>query len=122
MRFTTVAVAASAMFAALVVPRQLAAQAVDGTGTTYALPRWIGSNTLGNSRISDKGGVVTVTGKNGTAGQIVGRAPTVLMVTGGSGADGLRPGTGGGIKLTSGKGGSLSLVRPLSAEQVPRFR
>ena len=42
MRFTTVAVAASAMFVALVEPRQLAAQAVDGTGTTYALPRWIG--------------------------------------------------------------------------------
>jgi len=112
MRFTKVAVVASATFAALIVPRQVAAQAVDGTGTTYALPRWIGSNTLGNSRISDKGGVVTVTGKIGTAETNGGTAPTVLMVTGGSGAGNVSSGfgtqgTGGGINVTSGKGGSL---------------
>ena len=68
MRFTKVAFAASAMFAALVVPRQLAAQAVDGSGTTNVVPRWIDTNTLGNSNISITGGVVTVTGKNGTGG------------------------------------------------------
>ena len=52
------AFAASAMFVAVVVPLQVTAQVVDGTGTTYVLPRWIDSNTLGNSHISDKGGVV----------------------------------------------------------------
>ena len=65
MRFTRVAFAASAMCAALVVPRQLEAQAVDGSGTIDVVPRWIDSNTLGNSNISDPGGVVTVTGNNG---------------------------------------------------------
>ena len=67
MRFTKVAFAASAMFAALVVPLQLAAQVVDGSGTTNVVPRWIDSNTLGNSNISDTGGVVAVTGTIGTA-------------------------------------------------------
>ena len=80
MRFTKLAFAASAMFAALVVPLQLAAQVVDGSGTTNVVPRWIDSNTLGNSNISVTGGVVTVTGKNGTTGTNGGTAPAALRV------------------------------------------
>ena len=120
MRFTKVAFAASAMFAALLVPRQLAAQVVDGSGTTNVIPRWIDTNTLGNSHISDIGGVVTVTGKNGTAGTNS-DAPAALMVTGGSGAG---RGAGGGIQLTSGRGARPSpLLRRtrLPADLVPRF-
>jgi hypothetical protein len=116
MRFTKLAFAGSAMFAALLVPLQLAAQAVDGSGTTNVVPRWIDTNTLGNSNISVPGGVVTVTGKNGTAGTNGGTAPTALRVTGGSGAgNGTGYGTqgaGGGIDLSSGNGAGLPLVAP----------
>jgi hypothetical protein len=97
MRFTTVAFAASAMFAALVVPLQLAAQGVDGTGTAYVVTRWIDSNTVANSHISDYNYVITVNG--------------ALMVTGKPGADSTVAGTpqaGGSNQLLSGRGGSIN--------------
>ena len=128
MRFTKVAFAASAMFAALVVPLQVAAQVVDGSGTTNVVPRWIDSNTLGNSNISDPGGVVAVTGTERDGWDKWWDAPTALRVTGGSGAGNGSSfgtqGTGGGIELTSGKGGNLACwsISSLSAEEVPRFR
>ena len=105
MRLTKVAFAASAMFAVLAVPLKVTAQVVDGSGTTNVVPRWVDSNTLGNSNISVPGGVVTVTGQNGTAATP--NAPTALRVTGGSGAAHLlgTEGAGGGIALTSGRGG-----------------
>jgi len=113
MRFTTVAFVASAVSAALVAA-PAAAQVVDGSGTTDVIPRWIDSNTLGNSNISVPGGVITVTGKNGTATTNGGTAPAALRVTGGSGASvGAAYGTlggGGGIDLSSGSGGSFSLL------------
>jgi hypothetical protein len=104
MRFTGVAFAVSGMFA-LALPLQLAAQVVDGSGTANVVPRWVDSNTLGNSNISVPGGVVTVTGQNGTAATP--NAPTALRVTGGTGALHLlgTQGGGGGIALTSGRGG-----------------
>jgi hypothetical protein len=112
MRFTKLAIAASAVFAGLVVPLQVTAQVVDGSGTTNVVPRWIDGNTLGNSNISDAGGVVAVTGQNGTAGTNSGTAPAALRVTGGSGAaNGYGPqGTGGGIQLTAGKGGNFGVA------------
>ncbi|HEY7129017.1 MAG TPA: tail fiber domain-containing protein [Nitrospira sp.] len=110
MRFTKPAFAVSAIFA-LVVPLRLAAQVVDGSGTTNVVPKWIDSNTLGNSNISVPGGVVTVTGKNGTAATNGGTAPAALRVTGGSAAGGTgfgHLGAGGDIQLLSGHGGSFS--------------
>lgn len=116
MKFRNVTFAASAMFAALAVPLQLAAQ-VDGSGTTDFVPRWTDSTTQGNSNISDIGGVVAVIGKNGTAASPVspaGNAPAALRVTGGLGGGTLllalatHGGTGGPIFLTSGKGGSTT--------------
>jgi hypothetical protein len=99
MRFTKVAFAVSGMFAALVVPVQVAAQVVDGSGTANVIPRWIDSNTVGNSNISIIDGVVTVIGKNG--------GPLALEVLGGLGTSGGISGAGGGIDLEGGPGGKL---------------
>jgi hypothetical protein len=94
----------------LVFPVQPAAQ-VAGTGTTNYVPRWTNSTTLGNSKISDTGGVVSVVGKNGTVGTNGGNAPDTLRVTGGFGVTNLAgfgvQGAGGLIRVMSGNGAPL---------------
>lgn len=94
----------------LVSPVQPAAQ-VAGTGTTNYVPRWTNSTTLGNSNISDTGGVVSVIGKNGTVGTNGGNAPDTLRVTGGFGVTNLAgfgvQGAGGLIRVMSGNGAPL---------------
>src|SRR5882724_9578558 len=113
---TLTCITAIMLFAALAVPVQLAAQ-VSGIGITNRIPIWTNSTTLGNSILLQTGGKVgigtttptatlTVIGANGaTSGT---SAPTVLQVTGGSGAVGflgINAGAGGPITLTAGPGG-----------------
>jgi endosialidase-like protein len=101
MRFTTVAVATSAMLA-LLVPLQLAAQVVDGSGTTNVVPLWIDSNTLGNSHISDTGGVITATSTNGA--QVVISGDGIMHGRRGFSGGGAMGGAGGSIQATGGSG------------------
>src|SRR3989442_2628639 len=83
-----------ALFAALRVPVQLAAQ-VAGSGTTNNIPIWTNSTTLGNSILFQTGGKVGigttspaaklhVVGQNGSAAQ---DAPMALQVSGGRGGN-----------------------------------
>ena len=126
MRFTTVAFAASAMCAALVVPRQLAAQVVDGSGTTNVVPLWIDGNTLGNSHISDNGGVIAATSTSGaqvvisgdvgmagrrgiSAGGAMGGAGASIQATGGSAVTCVIPASTRCAVYRGGKGGSISV-------------
>src|SRR5881275_1234266 len=110
MRFTKLAFAGSAMFAALVVPLQVTAQVVDGSGTTNVVPRWIDSNTLGNSHISDNGSVIAATSTSGAhvvisgdVGMAGGRGFSAGVGMGGAGAS---------ISATGGTG--VSCVIPAS--------
>jgi hypothetical protein len=93
--------------AGLVFPVLLAAQ-VAGSGTANFVPRWTTNTTVGNSNISDAGGVVAVIGKNGAIGTNGGNAPDALRVTGGFGVTNLTgfgvQGAGGLIQVLSGNG------------------
>ena len=95
---------------ALVSPVQPTAQ-VTGSGTTNFVPRWTTGTTLGNSNITDTGGIVSVIGKNGTVGTNGGNAPDALRVTGGFGVTNLTgfgvQGAGGLIRVMSGNGAPL---------------
>jgi endosialidase-like protein len=101
MRFTTVAFAASAIFAALIAA-PAAGQVVDGSGTANVVPRWIDTNTLGNSHISDTGTVIAATSTTGAQ----------VVISGGIGMAGSRGFSGGGalggggasIQATGGSG------------------
>ena len=131
MRFTTVAFVASAVSAALVAA-PAAAQVVDGSGTTNVIPRWIDTNTLGNSHISDTGTVIAATSTSGaqvaisggigmagsrglSAGGALGGAGASIQASGGSGVSCVIPastrcavyrgGSGGSITLQPGSGG-----------------
>jgi hypothetical protein len=125
MRFKVV-IAASAIFGTLLVPIQLAAQVVDGSGTANVVPLWIDSNTLGNSHISDGDGVIAATSTSGAhvviSGDIGmagrrgfssatarGGAGASIQATGGSGVTCLIPaGTRCGV-YRGGNGGSITV-------------
>ena len=102
MRFTKLAFAASAMVTALVVPLQLAAQVVDGSGTTNVVPLWIDSNTLGNSHISDTGGVIAATSTSGA--QVVISGDIGMAGRRGFSSGGAMGGAGASIQATGGSG------------------
>jgi endosialidase-like protein len=110
MKFDKVCCAAITTLVALGLPLRPVAQ-VAGGGTTNFVPRWTNSTSLGNSNISDAGGVVAIIGKNGTINTNGGNAPIALKVTGGSGAENLTgfgvQGSGGLIQLVSGNGAPL---------------
>ena len=106
-------------FAMLMFPIHLAAQ-VTGNGTTNFIPKWTGSTTLGNSALFQTGGKVgigtttpaaklDVLGPASSTGGVA--APTVLRVIGGEGGSFSMltlgtAGSGGGVQLKSGTGGS----------------
>ena len=121
---TSTCIIAMALFAALALPLQLAAQDVTGSGTSNFVPKWTGSispsTTLGNSEIFQTGGMVgihttapaatlTVIGPNASSSGLA--APNVLKVTGGVGGSGSFSipiaGAGSGMQLTSGQGGEF---------------
>jgi glycerol-3-phosphate cytidylyltransferase-like family protein len=125
MRFTTVAFAASAIFAGLVVA-PAAAQVVDGNGTANVVPRWIDTNTLGNSHISDTGTVIAATSTTGaqvvisggigmagsrglSAGGALGGGGASIQATGGSGVSCVIPGGTRCAVYRGGNGGSITL-------------
>lgn len=132
MRFITVSFAASAIFAALVAA-PAAAQVVDGSGTANVVPRWIDSNTLGDSHISDTGSIITATTTSGaqvvisnaigmasgrglSTGGALGGTGASIQGAGGSGVTCVIPastrcavyrgGNGGSITLQPGRGGT----------------
>jgi hypothetical protein len=95
---------------------------VTGSGTTNFIPKWTGSTTLGNSNIFQTGGTVgirttspaatlDVLGPNATTGGTA--AWTVFRAIGGKGGSFSvqtigTAGSGGGLQLSSGTGGSDS--------------
>lgn len=98
---------------------------VNGSGNVGTIPLWTGSSsptsTLGDSTIFETQGMVGVGTTNPTATlHVVGpngiiqaspNAPTALRIVGGTGANGTFPSTptglGGGITLSSGRGGNF---------------
>jgi hypothetical protein len=110
MKFEKACCVAITALVTLGIPVRPVAQ-VAGGGTTNFVPRWTNSTTLGNSNISDAGGVVAVIGQSGTINTNGGNAPISLKITGGSGAENLSgfgvQGSGGLIQLVSGNGAPL---------------
>src|SRR5437764_2604075 len=112
------------LFATLVAPVRLEAQ-ITGGGTTNFVPKWTGNTAIGNSAIFQSGtqmgigitspaarlDVIGLKGTDGTATILPTNAPKVLKSSGGTGGNLTfgefgTAGTGGGLQLTAGNGGS----------------